>query len=61
MGPMKKQLEINERKRVQKFASDESLAISMAPQRIMIDGVKMVTANMLNRVLPPDKVITLPI
>jgi len=61
MGPMKKQLEFNEVKRLQKFASDESLAISMAPQRMMIDGVKMSAANMLNRVLPPEKVITLPL
>ena len=57
---MKRQMEANEKKRQVKFASDESLAASFAPQQVLIDGVKMITANFANKFLPPVKVITLP-
>ena len=60
MQPMKRQMEANEKKRQVKFASDESLAASFAPQQVLIDGVKMLAANAANKFLPPEKVITLP-
>jgi flavin-dependent dehydrogenase len=60
MMPMKRQMESNEEKRLVKFASDESLTASFAPQQVLIDGVKMLAANTANKFLPPEKVITLP-
>ena len=60
MESMKRQMEANEKKRQAKFASDETLAVSFAPGRVLIDGVKMVVANAANKFLPPEKVITLP-
>jgi hypothetical protein len=60
MMPMKRQMESNEEKRLVKFASDESLTASFAPQQVLIDGVKMMAANTANKFLPPEKVITFP-
>jgi hypothetical protein len=57
---MKRQMEANEVKRQAKFASDESLAASYAPQQVLMDGVKMMAANVANKILPPEKVITQP-
>ena len=60
MVPMKRQIEANEIKRQTKFATDDSLAASFAPQQVLIDGVKMIAANAANKLLPPERVITLP-
>jgi len=60
MLPMKRQMEANEIKRQTKFASDDSLAASFAPQQVLIDGVKMIAANAANKFLPPEKIFTLP-
>ena len=60
MRPMKRQMEANEKKRQAKFASDETLAASFAPGRMLVDGVKMMAANAANRFLPPERVITFP-
>jgi flavin-dependent dehydrogenase len=60
MQSMKRQMEDNEKKRQIKFASDESLAASFAPRRVIVDGVKMMAANAANRILPPERVITFP-
>lgn len=54
MKPLKHQMETNEKKRLAKFASDETLTTSFPPQRVLIDGLKMVPANAANRVLPPE-------
>jgi flavin-dependent dehydrogenase len=60
MRPMKRQMQTNEKKRQVKFASDETLAASFAPRQVLVDGVKMMAANAANRLLPPERVITLP-
>lgn len=60
MKKLKKQMEVNEQKRLIKFESDESLLESMTIGRVMADGVKMLSANVLNKILTPEKVITLP-
>ena len=60
MRPMRRQMNANEKKRLMKFASDDSLAASFAPARVLIDGIKMMAANTANRFLPPEKVMTLP-
>ena len=61
MRRLKRQVEVNEQKRKVKFASNETLAASMAPFPMLKAGVKMLAANFANRFLPPDKVITLPL
>jgi flavin-dependent dehydrogenase len=60
MARMKRQMENNEKKRQVKFASDETLTASFAPRRVLVDGVKMMAANAVNRLLPAERVITLP-
>lgn len=60
MQPMMRQMEANETKRQAKFTSDETLAESMAPGRMLVDGVRMMAANAANRFLPPEKVFTFP-
>ncbi|MBW1897347.1 MAG: hypothetical protein JRI47_09870 [Deltaproteobacteria bacterium] len=60
MQPMMRQMEANETKRQAKFTSDETLAESMAPGRMLVDGVRMMAANVANRFLPPEKVFTFP-
>jgi len=57
---MKRQMENNERKHQVKFASDESLEASFEPKQVLIDGVKMMTANAANRILPPERISTFP-
>jgi len=61
LAPMKRQMEVNEEKRKVKFASNETLAASMAPYPMLIAGVKMMTVIFANRFLPPEKIITLPL
>ena len=60
MRSMKRQMEANEKKRIAKFASDESLAEYFAPRQVLVDGLKMMAANAANKFLPPEKVFTLP-
>jgi hypothetical protein len=52
-------METIEKKCLAKFAPDEILTASFAPQRVLIDGLKMVHANPANRVLPPERIIKL--
>jgi flavin-dependent dehydrogenase len=61
MRRLKRLIEVNEEKRKAKFASNETLAASMAPFPMLKAGVKMMAANLANKVLPPEKVITLPL
>jgi hypothetical protein len=61
MGRMKRQIETNEEKRKIRFASNETLAASMEPYPMLMSGVKMMAAQFANRLLPPGKVITLPL
>jgi flavin-dependent dehydrogenase len=60
MKNMKRQMEVNEEKRIIKFESDESLMESMKLSKLAVDGIKMLSVNLLNKILPPEKVITLP-
>jgi flavin-dependent dehydrogenase len=60
MQPMKRQMEVNEIKRLEKFASDESLSASFAPRQVLIDGLKMMAANTANKFLPPERIFTFP-
>ena len=57
---MNRQMDANDKKRQDKFASDETLAVSMAPSLMLVDGIKMMIANTANTFLPPEKVITFP-
>jgi len=61
MRRLERLIEVNEEKRKAKFASNETLAASMAPFPMLKAGVKMMAANLANKFLPPEKVITLPL
>jgi len=61
MGRLKRQMEVNEEKRKAKFASDRTLAASMAPYQMLKAGVRMMTANLANKFLPSERVMTLPL
>jgi hypothetical protein len=60
MQPIKRQVDAKEKKRHSKFASDEAPAASFSPTQVLIDSVKMMTANSTNKFLPPEEIITLP-
>lgn len=61
MKLLKHQMETNKKKCLVKFAPDEILKASFAPQRALIDGLKMVPANPADRVLHPERMIKLSI
>lgn len=61
MNPMKQQIEVNEVKRKVKFSSNETLAASMSPYPMLKAGLKMGVANWVNKFLPPERIITLPL
>jgi hypothetical protein len=58
---LKKRIEDNELKRVKKYASDETLASYLAPRQMLKDGIKMLAADIVNKVLPAERVITFPL
>jgi len=54
-------MENNELTRQNKFASDETLVASLAPDKLLKDGFKMMAAIVANKYLPPEKMVTLPL
>ncbi|MHB1356941.1 MAG: NAD(P)/FAD-dependent oxidoreductase [Anaerolineae bacterium] len=61
MMPMQRLIELNEEKRKIKYASSETLAASMAPLTVLRMGIKMMAADFLNKFVPAEMVITLPL
>ena len=57
----KRQIEAHEEMRKARFASNETLAASMAPFPMLESGIKMLIANLANQFLPAEKIITLPL
>jgi len=51
----------NEAKQRAIFATNESLEKSLSPIRQLRNGILMITAMQLNRILPPERTITLPL
>lgn len=58
---MIRQIGRNEAKQRAIFATNESLAKSLSPARQLRNGILMLAAMQLNRILPAERVITLPL
>lgn len=54
-------LEANARKQANRYASNRMLEKSLSPANLMKGGLLMVMINGINRVLPPEKMILLPL
>lgn len=61
MARMKQQIERNEKKRRVRFASNEALSANMDFYPMLIAGMKMKIADLVNKCLPTEKMITLPL
>ena len=55
-----RQLQANEKKQAARYATNEKLEASLAPINMLKGGLLMTLANQVNRILPPEKIITLP-
>lgn len=51
----------NEKKQAKRYASNDSLEKSLSSTNLLKDGLLMMAANQINRILPAEKVILLPI
>ena len=51
----------NERKQAKRYASNDSLEKSLSSTNLLKDGILMMATNQLNRILPAERVILLPI
>ena len=54
-------LESNEKKQAKRYASNESLEKNLSSANLLKDGILMIVSNQINRILPAEKVIFLPI
>jgi len=54
-------LESNEKKQAKRYASNDSLEKSLSSPNLLKDGILMIIANQINRILPAEKVMLLPI
>jgi len=54
-------LESNEKKQAKRYATNESLEKSLSSANLLKDGILMIVSNQINRILPAEKVIFLPI
>ena len=61
MQGMMRKIQVNAKKQAKRYASNESLEASLAPSSMLMSGLLMMTANLTNTVLPPEKIITLPL
>jgi len=51
----------NEAKQAARYAADKALQKSLSPFSLMTGGLLMLLVARLNRILPPDRIITLPL
>jgi flavin-dependent dehydrogenase len=58
---MIRKIDKNEIKARKKFATNETLEKSLTQPRLIRDGISMMVVNQINRLLPPEKMILLPI
>lgn len=56
-----RQIHKNEKRQAARYASNETLENSLSNFNLLKDGMLMLTVAQLNRVLPPEKVIMLPL
>ncbi len=54
-------LQANAKKQAKRYTSNDKLEASLAPASMLKDGLLMTLANLINTVLPPEKIITLPL
>jgi geranylgeranyl reductase family protein len=59
MGLIKK-IKSNEKKQAKRYASNDTLEASLSSFNLLKDGVGMIVANQINKLLPAEKVILLP-
>jgi flavin-dependent dehydrogenase len=61
MRGMVHKIEVNARRQERQFAANETLEANLAPVSMLRQGLLMMVANLANKVLPPERVITLPL
>jgi len=61
MKGMVHKLQANAKKQARRYASNDKLEASLAPASMLKDGLLMILANLVNTMLPPKKIITLPL
>jgi len=61
MKRMVKTVTRNEVKQAARYAADKALQKSLSPLSLMKGGILMLLAARVNRILPPDRIITLPL
>jgi len=54
-------LKANEKKQAKRYTSNESLENSLSSANLLKDGILMLVSNQINRILPAEKIIFLPI
>lgn len=54
-------INMNEARQQAIFATDESLEKNLSTSKLLVGGITMLAATQLNRVLPPERMITLPL
>ena len=61
MEKIVKKIKSNEKKQAKRYASNESLEKSLSSMNLLRDGLLMIVSNQINRILPAEKIILLPI
>ena len=61
MKKIVKKIESNEKKQAKRYATNESLEKSLSSVNLLKDGLLMIVSNQINRILPTEKIILLPI
>lgn len=56
-----RKLQANAERQAARYSTNESLETSLAPMNMLKDGLLMTLANVVNNILPPDRIITLPL
>jgi geranylgeranyl reductase family protein len=60
MEPTLKKIRVNAMKQAVRYASNDSLETSLSTFNIMKDGLLMLAAAQVNKLLPPEKILLLP-
>ncbi|MEM4164624.1 MAG: NAD(P)/FAD-dependent oxidoreductase [Nitrososphaerales archaeon] len=60
MKKVVKKIRENSEKQAKRFSSNQELEKSLTPMNMLKDGLQMLIANQINKLLPPEKLIFLP-
>lgn len=55
-----KRVEVNAKRQTKRLSSDIELEKSLSPMNMLKGGIYMLTANQINKILPPERLIFLP-